>query len=156
MKNLSIALLGVCIACCSIATSAQSIQKKALPINEPDYNKPKLFADLPDRVDFNPDKFSNLFELSVGQSANMPISAGFNFSGEVVSKSDGAKASSVVIRSTNRLGARLIFTKITDENNVVRYIGRIISMNHGDSYEIVSENNQYFFKKKGIYDLMTE
>ena len=156
MKNPGISILSVCIILCSLSASAQNIPGKTLPINEPDYNKPKLFADLPDRLDFSPEKISSLFDLPVGQSVNVPITAAFGFSGQVVSKSDDPKSTSVVIRSTNRLGARFIFTKITDENNQIKYIGRIISLKHADSYEIISENNQYYFKKKGIYDLMTE
>ncbi|MFI5187830.1 MAG: hypothetical protein ACHQF0_13950 [Chitinophagales bacterium] len=156
MKNLTIALIGGCMAFCSITSSAQSVQKKEVTLNEPNYNKPKLFADLPDRVDFNPNNFSGLFKLQVGQSANVPISPAFNFSGQVVSKSESSNSISVVIRSTNRAGARLVFTKVTDENDSIKYLGRIISMQHGDSYELISENNQYYFKKKGIYDLMSE
>ena len=157
MRNLSITILSVCCMLCHLGTSAQmkSVPIK-VPLNEPDYNKPKLFADLPDRVDFNPNNLSNLFELQVGQSVNIPISADFTFSGQVVSKSDDPKSSSVVIRSTNRVGARLVFTKVSDTDNVTKYIGRIISLQHGDSYEIVSENNQYYFKKKGVYDLINE
>ncbi len=156
MKNPRISILSICIMLCSLHTSAQSAPGKTLPINEPDYNKPKLFGDLPDRLDFNPEEISNLFDLQIGQSVNVPITAAFGFSGQVVSKSDDPKSKSIVIRSTNRLGARLIFSKITDGNNEIKYIGRIISLKHADSYEIVSENNQYYFKKKGIYDLMTE
>jgi hypothetical protein len=156
MRNLSITVLSVCCMLCSLCSFAQGAQNKTVPINEPDNNKPKLFADLPERVDFNPNNLSNLFELQVGQSVNIPLTAGINFTGQVVSTSTDPKAASIVIRLTNRIGARLTFTKITDENNDVKYIGRIISQKHGDSYEIVFENNQYYFKKKGFYDLMTE
>ena len=155
MKNLTRVLLGFFVSFCCLQSIAQELQKK-LPVNEPDYHKPKLFADLPERIDFNPTNFLNLFELKVGDSANVPISSSFNFAGVVVSKSDNPGSSSVVIRSTNRLGARWIFTRVTDENNSTKYLGRIISFEHGDSYEIVSENNQYYFKKKGLYDLMNE
>lgn len=155
MKNLSIAVLGICCMLCQLCSFAQ-INHYKVPINEPDYNKPKLFADLPDRVEFNPENLSNLFALPVGQSVNVPIGTGFNFSGKVVSRSDDPKSLSVVIRSTNRLGARLVFTKVTDTGNTVKYIGRMFSLQHGDSYEIVSENNQYYFKKKGLYDLISE
>jgi hypothetical protein len=157
MRNLSIAVLGLCCFCSVLCSSAQTGRSSTkVPLNEPDYNKPKLFADLPDRVDFDPKSFSNLFALQVGQSADVPISSDFNFSGQVVSRSDDPNSVSVVIRSTNRVGARLVFTKVTNADNTVKYIGRIISLQHGDSYEIVSENNQYYFKKKGLYDLISE
>jgi hypothetical protein len=157
MKNLSIAVLGMCCMLCNLCSSGQvnNVPIK-VPLNEPDYNKPKLFADLPDRVNFNPGNLSNLFDLQVGQSVNIPVSPGVDFSGQVVSKSDDPKSASVVVRLTNRVGARLVFTKITDSDNTVKYIGRIISLQHGDSYEIVSENNQYYFKKQGLYDLIAE
>jgi len=156
MRNLSIAILSVCCILFSLWSNAQGAQNRSIPINEPDNNKPKLFADLPDRLDFNPDNFSSLFKAPVGQSVSIPISSGLNFSGQVVSKSDDPRSNSVVVRLTDRIGARLIFTKVIDENNIVKYIGRIISLKHGDSYEITVENNQYYFKKKGFYDIISE
>src|SRR5437016_7321445 len=114
MRNLSIAVVGLCCICCVLCSSAQTNRTSTkVPINEPDYNKPKLFADLPDRLDFSPEKISNLFDLQVGQAVTIPIHAGFDFSGQVISISDDSKSKSIVIRSTNRLGARFIFTKIT-------------------------------------------
>ena len=157
MRNLSIASLGICCMLCCLWSSSQITHPSGkIPLNEPDNNKPKLFADLPDQIQFNPKDLSNLFALKVGESVHVPISGEFTFSGQVVSKAEEAKSSSVVIRSTNRVGARLVFTKVIDLDNSTKYIGRIISLQHGDSYEIVSENNQYYFKKKGLYDLMNE
>ena len=157
MRNLSITVLGVCCIVCSLCSSSQTTHPSGkIPLNEPDNNKPKLFSDLPDQMAFNPSELSYLFALQVGQSVNIPINAGFTFSGQVVSKADEAKSHSIVIRSTNRVGARLVFTRITDTDNSIKYIGRIISLQHGDSYEIVTENNQYYFKKKGLYDIISE
>jgi hypothetical protein len=156
MKNLIVTLLTVCISFCSLVTAAQALPTKRLPLNEPDYTKPKLFADLPDRIDFNPNDLSNLFELQTGQSVNVMISPGFIFVGDLVSKSNDNHSSSVVVRSTNRPGARLVFTRIKGENNSVKYLGRIISFKHGDCYEIVCENDHYYFKKKSIYEVISE
>jgi len=157
MRNLSITVLSVCCMLCCLCSSSQTTRPSAkLPLNEPDNNKPKLFADLPDQIQFNPSNLSNLFQLKVGASVNIPICTEFTFTGQVVSTAQEANSSSVVIRSNNRVGARLVFTRVTDEDNTATYIGRIISLQHGDSYEIVSENNQYYFKKKGLYDLMNE
>jgi len=135
---------------------AQNVQSRSVPINEPDYNKPKLFGDLPERINFDPAHLSVLFKTQVGQSISVSVTPAFTISGQVVSKAEDANSRSVVVRLANRPGARLIFTKLTSQNNFVKYIGRIISMKHGDSYEIASENDQYFLKKKGIYELMTE
>jgi len=156
MKNLKLAAFIACMILCSLCSLAQSVQKKSLSVNEPDYNKPKLFSDLPDRIDFDPTHFSALLNTPVGQTINLSLTPAFSISGPVVSKAADQNSTSVVVRLTNRLGARLIFTKLTAPNNSMKYIGRIISLKHGDSYEIASENGQYYFKKKGINDLVTE
>jgi hypothetical protein len=153
MKNLSTPVLGVCFTLFSLCSFAQN---QKIPINEPDYNKAKLFNDLPDRINFDPANLVNLFDLKVGQPATIPLTQGFSLTGQVVSTSNGTNAASVVIKSTNRLGASFTFTKVIDAGNTVKYIGRIISLQHGDTYEVVVENNQYYLKKKGLYDLVNE
>ena len=156
MKNLKVAAFSVCIFFCSICSIAQNIQNRSVSVNEPDYNKPKLFGDLPERINFDPIVLSALLNTQVGQSINLAVTPVFRISGQVVSKADDQNSTSVVVRLINRPGARLIFTKLTDPNNSVKYIGRIISLKHGDSYEIISKNDQYYFKKRGINELMTE
>jgi hypothetical protein len=156
MKNLKVAAFSVCITFCSVCAIAQNIQNRSVSVNEPNYNKPKLFDDLPERINFDPTILSALLNTQVGQSINLAVTPGFRISGQVVSKADDQNSTSVVVRLVNRPGARLIFTKLTDPNNSVKYIGRIISLKHGDSYEIISENNQYYLKKRGINELMTE
>jgi len=153
MKNLSTAVLSVGFTLCSLCTFAQN---QKIPLNEPDYNKARLFNDLPDRINFNPANLVNLFELKVGQQVSIPITEGFSFIGQVVSTANNANAASVVIKSANRLGASFTFTKVIDATNSIKYIGRIISLQHGDTYEISFENNQYYLKKKGLYDLVNE
>lgn len=156
MKNLKRAAFCAFLAFSSICSMAQNIQKKAVPVNEPDYNKPKLFGDLPDRINLDPTHLTSLLTSQVGQSVSLTVSPEIAISGQVVSKAEDKNSTSVVVRMTNRPGARLIFTKLTGENNSVKYIGRILSLKHGDSFEIVNENGQYYFKKKKIYDLVTE
>jgi hypothetical protein len=156
MKNLKVAAFSVCITFCSVCAIAQNIHNRCVSVNEPDHNKPKLFGDLPERINFDPTVLSALLNTQVGQSINLAVTPAFRISGQVVSKADDQNSTSVVVRLINRPGARLIFTKLTNPNNSVKYIGRIISLKHGDSYEIISENDQYYLKKKGIYELMTE
>jgi len=156
MKNLKLAAFSACLTFWSVCSIAQNVQSRSVAINEPDYNKPKLFGDLPERINFDPAHLSVLFNTQVGQSISVSITQAFTISGQVVSKAEDVNSSSVVVRLVNRPGARLIFTKLTSQNNSVKYIGRIISMKHRDSYEIASENDHYFLKKKEIYELMTE
>ncbi len=132
--------------------------QNAPPLNQPDYNKPKLFADLPDKLSLHLSDMEALLSLSVGASVNTVIANGLPLIGTVVSKSGDAitSLSSVVIKSTTRQGAIVTFTRIRKEDGTVLYSGRIISQKAGDTFEIVKEANAYVLRKKGLYDLINE
>ena len=130
------------------------------PVNEPDYNKPLLFSSLPQRFVVNMDNLTRSLNNAVGQPVSLTLSsdAGVSFSGNLVSNeskySDALQT--VVIRSTNFNGAVLSFSRIREADGSSRYTGRIVSLQHGDLYELVQENNRYLFIKKNFYDLINE
>jgi hypothetical protein len=131
-----------------------------LRINQPDYNKPKLFADLPQRMNITVSDMESLFDLPVGTAVMAKLTKDFPFKGTIVSRSGNAEdqVRSVVIKSTTntRLGAVLTFTKIRKEDGSFIYRGRIISKESIDAYEIVNENGQYILQKKNYYEMVRE
>ncbi len=153
MKNPKTGIFCLLLTCCYIVSSAQN-----LPINEPNNHKPSLFHDLPDHVNAGIADLESLLTLQVGQSCNTIIAPGFVFQGEVISISDAQdeNVKSVVIKSTNHQGARLTFTRVTINDGTVNYVGRILSREHSDGFEISFENGQYYFIKKGFNDLVSE
>jgi hypothetical protein len=155
MKNLRTFLLCTCITACSVSSFAQTA---AAPLNEPNANKPLLFANLPQQVNVDADVFSLLLNTTVGATINIPISVVFRFQGQVVSNVNkyGNTLHSVVVRSTNYNGASLTLAKYTAENGSITYTGRIISMAHGDLFELQYQNGQYSFVKKKFYELLNE
>lgn len=158
MKNLRTAVL--CAAMALSATGSYAQEKtNTVPINEPDYNKPKLFAGLPDKIQVSTETLGSLFNTTLGRSASITISEenNFRFNGEVVSS--GVKnqyVESVVIRSSNYNGATFSISKTTRADGTVSYRGRIISFKHGDFYNLENENGQYILVKKNYYDLVNE
>lgn len=136
---------------CYLASSAQA------PLNDPG-NKPHLFSDLPSKMNIKISDLASLLELPVGASVHTLIAPGFNFQGTVVSTSPAtdATAKSVIIKSTNRKGATLIFTKTIKADGTISFLGRIISMKNGDAFEFVRENDQYILEKKDLAELVTE
>lgn len=146
----------ICALLCAgfFTSSAQ----EELPLNEPNHNKPHLFPDLPQRMKLRMNDLEDLLELPVGASVKTFLADNFIFIGTVVSKSDPASAGvqSVVIKSTNRKGATLTFTKTTDADGTVRYLGRIMSLKNGDAFDIVKENGEYIIQKKNLYELINE
>ncbi len=158
MKNLRTIALCVSISLSSLCASAQI--SNAPPINEPNYNKPELFRSLPDNIPVDMGNVTSLFGTVVGSPVNVDISLSspFQFEGQVVSsvsKFDN-KILSVVVRSTNYPGALLTISKITDAGGNISYTGRIVSMQHGDLFELRNINNQFVLVKKKFYDLLNE
>lgn len=157
MKNLRTAVLCAGLALCSLGSYAQ--EKPAL-VNEPDYNKPKLFTGLPDQVQLNTEDLGNLFNAQLGRGTSLQLSDDnqFRFEGEVVSS--GSKyqntLQSVVIRSTNFNGANLTVSRVTNADGSVVYRGRIISWAHGDLYELQQRDGKYLLVKRNFYDLVNE
>ena len=152
MKTLQSGSLLLLCALISLISFGQSI-----PINEPDYNKAKLFQDLPDRLPVQVSSLQNLLNLQIGQAANFQLTNNAVLQGAVVSAATKYNTiQSIVIRSTNRTGASFSFSKITQPDGSVKYTGRIISRQHSDGFELSLENGEYFLVKKQFYDMVNE
>ena len=128
------------------------------PVNEPNYNKPKVFTDLPEKQPIQISAVESLLNLSVGASVNTTIANGLVLNGTVISKSNPADASvkSVVVKTTSRQQATLTFSRITKQDGSISYIGRMVSKEAGDALEIAKEGTNYVIRKKGYYDMINE
>ncbi len=155
MKCLKSSALLLVIACSFLQSSAQDQRQL---FNEPNYNKRKIFTDLPDKMPLKTASLESLLDLPVGTAVNTTAAKNFHIIGKVVSKSDANDASvkTVVVRLANRDNAILTFTRTTKRDGSFSFIGRIYNRNNGDALEIVKENTQYVLIKKGLYDLISE
>ena len=155
MKKIKATFVLILLSLCYLPSSAQSNQP---PINEPDYNKPKLFADLPGKISVNVEQVENALTLKVGASSRVLPTIDLLFVGDVVSafKTPDGSSQTTVIKLINRPGATFTLSKIFNKDGTVTYKGRIISRSNGDAFELIKENDQYFLIKKNLYDLMNE
>lgn len=135
-------------------------QEQKIPINEPDYNKPRLFAGFPDKIVFSTDQLNEMMSAPLGRNTNFRLSVDndLQFQGEVISTASKYNNSiqSVVIRSNSFEGARFTLSRITNTDGSVRYSGRIISFKHGDLYELENQQGQLVLVKKNYYELVNE
>lgn len=154
MKIIRIGTL--CMLLNAFALSAASQNK--YPLSEPDHNKPALFDDLPSKLPFDIKIVDALLDIPEGQPLSIPLSKTLRLQGTVVSKSDpqDPNLKSIVIKSTNRLGASFTLSRLRNEDGSFSYQGRIISFKHGDAFEIQLEDGQYILAKKKLYDLVSE
>ena len=157
MKNLTTALLCAVMACTSVSAIAQN---ENLPINEPNLNKPRLFNNLPDRIPISQAEMDNLFQVNVGTRTQLSLAtdASVRFEGDLISKSSVSVegVQTAIVRSTNFNGARMTITKKINDDGTISYIGRILSFQHGDLYELTNQQGQWFLVKKNFYDLVNE
>jgi hypothetical protein len=153
MKNLAKGIICLFVFLAGIKLSAQE-----LPVREPDMNRPSLFQNLPEKITCRINDLSALLQSEIGKNVSFSFAGNVNFQGVVSSVATKFENTlhSVVIRSTNFPGAALSFSKLIKDDGTVSYVGRIISFQHGDAYEITLENGQYYFIKKGFYDLVNE
>jgi hypothetical protein len=154
MNVLKTSAIGVLLSLCTLCAPAQ----ENLPLNEPDRNKPQLFADMPQRMNLNVSNLHSLFALQTGASVNAEVADGFSIRGTVTSRSNDSQNSvqTVVIRAANRRGASFTFTRMIRSDGSVFYKGRILSFQNSDAYEIMIENGSYVLQKKNLYDLVSE
>src|SRR5215831_15098876 len=127
MRNLQGLCLLLLFAC------ARSSAQHAIPVNEPDLKKPKLFANLPDKIPVATDVLQILVNADMGKTVRLKFDAS-EFNGQVVSKADANNIHSVTIRSGNFNGATLTLSSSVQSNGAVKFTGRIISFQHGDIY----------------------
>ena len=157
MKNLRTAALCVSISLYSLSSVAQTGD---IPINEPNLNKPKLFQNLPDIIPVKMNNITVLIGAEVGRPVSLSLSDAtvFQFEGIIVSSVSKYENTilSIVIRSTNFPGATLTVSRITDDTGNISYIGRMLSMQHGDMFELKNENSQFLLVKRKFYDLVNE
>lgn len=149
----AVAQLAFCLAC-TIQASAQN----TVPLNETNYNKPRLFADLPEKAPLQLKELESLLSFEVGSKVTASIAKNISITGTIVSKSNPADKSvrSVVIKSLTRQGTIFTFTRVTDTDGTVSYLGRMINRSSGDALEITKEGKGYVIRKQHIAEIVNE
>lgn len=112
-------------------------------------SRPKIFQNFPESFTVNEPFFQNIFQATDGQDVSLPLSTSFNFPGKVLSNEfKYSNLQSITIKSSIFDNAILHLSKITNEDNSITYVGRIINDRAFDGYEIRrSTDGTYSFKK---------
>ncbi len=158
MKNLRTYVLCACITLCSLFSAAQD---QKVIVNEPNYNKPRLFDNLPEVIPVSIDNLNDLVNAKTGASINTTLSSDAKtapFEGKVVSSVSkyADKVQTVVIRSTNYNGATLFISKVVSDDGTIKYNGRLMSFQHGDLFVLQQKDAGFELVKKNYYDVINE
>lgn len=112
-------------------------------------NKTRLFAALPDKIEIASELFSRIITFPEGAVVTFPLSNGVIFNGIVLSNDvKYSNLRSMTIRSAELNNSFFSLSKITNPDNSVSYVGRIINNNALDGYQIKkAEAGNYRFEK---------
>ena len=158
MKHLM--LPGLCLL--SVIFCATASAQEKVPLNEPDYNKPKLFNKLPDKIPVDIEELNSFITGNTETGKETQLKSADNkissLGGKVVSIASKYQNTmhSVVVRLDDFNGATLTLSSSIQPDGTVLYTGRIISFQHGDLYELQKKDDQYFLIKKNYYELINE
>jgi ABC-type transporter MlaC component len=157
MKILKTGAICVLACLCYVHTAAQQNQQPAVT-EKSGYVKPRIFADLPSKLQLNVSMLENMLNDEVGTRVSFALGQGYQFQGLVVSKSDAIDkhTRTVVVKATNRQGVALTFTRHTNDDGTYTYSGRMLSFKHGDAFEIMEEAGHLVMVKKDQHDLLEE
>jgi hypothetical protein len=146
------------LACFVFGMLQASAQESTSLLRSPDFNKPKRFADLPEKQLLYARELEKLLYLPVGAPVAVSVAKQFTVMGTVVSVSapSDKTVKSVVVRITNRPGTAFTFTRILEKDGSFSYSGRMMGRETGDALEIVKEGEGYVLRKKGLHEMINE
>ena len=100
-------------------------------------SKPKQFSNFPDVINCTESALSNIFNATPGQNISVSFSDNFSFAGDVVNNVvKYSNLQSAVIKSPAFHNSIFSVSRITNRDNSISYVGRIINKNYFDGYEL--------------------
>jgi hypothetical protein len=132
------------IACMLIAAKADC--QSAPPLNQHPVEKALLFNQLPEKISFPVASLQNIFTAAVNSNISISLGTQLKIEGTVLAKCAVAPDQlSINIRCSNYQNALLNISRITQTDGSFSYIGRIVSLGHGDVLLLWEEKGQYSF-----------
>ena len=129
-------------------------QAQKAPLREPDPNKPRQFLTLPLVVPIVLQQLDSLISKPEGSPVTLKLQD-LRLDGRVVSRGDGTDRDlqTVVIRLSG--GNTFALARRAGKEGF-EWSGRILSYEHGDALELVSDKSGLRFEKRALYDLLSE
>ena len=117
----------------------------------------KMFDALPETAKFLPSVVEGIFNLNPGSAVDVKFTQGFHVTGVIKSnKKIYDNLQTVVIESSN-YKANLFISKTVDQENKVKYVGRMLGRGFQDGIELNMDNaGNNIIKKINLKDMIVE
>jgi hypothetical protein len=118
----------------------------------------KLFDALPEKTSFLPQVVENVFTLNPGTAVDLKFTQGFRVTGIVKSNQKVYdNLQTIVIESSNYKNAKLFISKTIDQDNKIKYVGRMMARGYEDGIEIKTDNaGNNLIKKINVKEMIVE
>ena len=117
----------------------------------------KMFDALPETAKYSPSVVEGIFNLNPGSAVDVKFTQGFHVTGIIKSnKKIYDNLQTIVIESSN-YKANLFISKTLDQDNKVKYVGRMLGRGFQDGIELNMDNaGNNIIKKINIKDMIVE
>jgi hypothetical protein len=117
----------------------------------------RMFDALPETAKFLPSAIEGLFNLNPGAAVDVKFTQGFHVTGVVKSnKKVYDNLQTIVIESSN-YKANLFISKTVDQDNKIKYVGRMLGRGFQDGIEFKMDNaGNNIIKKINLKDMIVE
>ena len=129
---------------------------QAIPLHEPDYNKPAVFSHLPDTIKATAAGLSRICASPVQATVAVDAGDGFPVAGQVRSAMQLPNRQTAIIALSNYPGVVLSLSKLTTAQGSVVFKGRMFSFAARDAYELQLKDDQYCWVKTSLYRIVNE
>ena len=120
-------------------------------------NAQRMFDGLPETAKFLPSAIEGLFNLNPGAAVDVKFTQGFHVTGLVKSnKKVYDNLQTIVIESSN-YKANLFISKTIDQDNKIKYVGRMLGRGFQDGIELNMDNaGNNIIKKINLKEMIVE
>ena len=119
------------------------------PLNQHPSDKPFLFSQLPEKFSIPVTALKAIFAVPSNAGVNLSLSEKLKIEGIVTARrAISPEQLSINIKCTNYQNALLNLSRITEADGTVSYIGRMVSLQHGDVLLLWAEKGQYNFVRQ--------
>ena len=108
-----------------------------------------IFAKFPGSIEIAKSTLNNTIDAKTGQIISIQFNAQFTFSGKVLNNDlKYSNLQSMIIKSEMYPNVLFQLSKITNKDNSIKYVGRIINSDASEVFEIKNDNTDNYSLQK--------
>jgi hypothetical protein len=116
-----------------------------------------MFDALPETAKFLPSAIEGLFNLNPGAAVDVKFTQGFHVTGVVKSNTKVYDNLQTIVIESSNYKANLFISKTIDQDNKIKYVGRMLGRGFQDGIELKMDNaGNNIIKKINLKEMIVE